>query len=125
MKVNSVLPDFYKALGFPVNKQDFLANFGFFMLQGVFAGIALNDIWRILQLPGENLPVVIGNQAQPMEIDYIYQLIVAGLVIISNAFGVKYSSGFGLGMALGSTLANHSESGKTISLFPFNMDQKQ
>ena len=124
VKTNNILSDFYKGIGFPVGKQDYVTNFGFFMLQGLLAGIALNDVWRILQLPGENLPVVIGNQAHDMEIDYVYQLIVAGIVIISSLFGIKYASGFGLGMALGSTLANHSEAGKTISLFPFKLDSK-
>ena len=125
MKTNNILTDIYRGIGFPVNKQEYVTNFGFFMLQGLLAGIALNDIWRILNLPGENLPVVIGNQAHDMEIDYIYQLIVAGIVIISSLFGVKHASGFGIGMAMGSTFANISESNKTISLLPFKMNSKQ
>ena len=124
MKTNNILSDIYKGIGFPVGKQDYTTNFGFFMLQGLLAGIALNDIWRIFNLPGENLPIVIGNQAHDMEIDYVYQLIIAGLVVISSLFGIKYASGFGLGLAMGSTFANISESNKTISLLPFKMDSK-
>ena len=125
MKTNNFLSDIYKAIGWPVNKLDFVSNFGFFMLQGLLAGIALNDIWRILQLPGENIPIVVGNQAQTIDIDQVYQWIIAGLVVIASAFGLKYGSGFGIGMALGSTLANQSEAGQTISLFPFNLPPKK
>ena len=124
MKQNTILPDFFRMLGLPVNKIDFVANFGFFMLQGLFAGIALNDLWRILHLPGEDIPITFAHQAQSVEIDQVYQWIIAGLVVLSSAFGVKYGLGLGLGMALGSHLANQSETGKTLSLLPFNLPPK-
>ena len=124
VKQNTILPDFFKAIGFNVDKKDFVLNWGYFMFYGMLAGIALNDIWRILHLPGEDLPILFGGQAQSIEIDYVYQLAIAGLIVLSQAFGVKYASGFGLGMALGSTMANQTESGQTLTLLPFNMPSK-
>ena len=125
VRVNTILPDFFKALGMNVKKLDFANEFGFFTLWGLLAGIAINDVWRILKLPGEGLPVIVGNQAQAMEIDYVYQLVIAGLIMLSAAFGVKYAFGFGSGMALGSTLANQVESGQALTLLPFSLEPKQ
>ena len=125
MKSNTILEDFYKAIGFNVKNHEYAANWGFFMLQGLFIGIALNDAWRILQLPGENTPVVIGNQAQSIEVDFVYQLAIASIVVLAQAFGLKYGSGYGAGIALGALIANTSESGKTVSMLPFTLDRKQ
>lgn len=121
MKTNTILPDLFKAIGFNIKDP----NSGFFVFYGLLAGIALNDIWRILHLPGEDIPIVVGHQAQTWETDYVYQLIVAGLIMASQVFGVKYGFGFGSGVAIGSTLANQSESGATLSLFPFDLSPKQ
>ena len=123
MKENSFIHDIYKSIGFKVDDKNFLAD-GFFFLQGILVGITLNDIWRIFQLPGENKPVIIGNQAYEYEIDFVYQLVLALAMMASSAFGVKHAMGMGTGMALGSTIANHSEVGKTISLLPFKLDVK-
>jgi len=124
MKINTILPDFFKALGFKVNKLDFVAESGFFTLWGMLAGIFINDIWRVMKLPGEGVPIAVSGHAQKLETDYIYQLIIAGLVMLSAAFGIKYAFGFGGGMALGATLANQSESGDTLTLLPFNLPPK-
>lgn len=125
MKENNFLFDFQKGLGMPINNQKYVTNWGWMLLHGMFIGIALNDIWRIFKLPGENVPVVAGNQAFDIELDFVYQLIIAGLVVIAQAFGLKYGSGFGAGMALGSVMANTSETGKTISILPISMEDKQ
>lgn len=124
MKSITILDDLYRAIGVHVSDKNFLADWGFWFLQGVLAGVATNDVWRILQLPGENKPVVIGNQAQKIEIDYIYQLMIAGAVIIADLFGLKHGIGFGSGMILGSTWANLSEAGTTVTLLPFVLDTK-
>lgn len=122
MKKFTILEDFPKAIGFNVKNVDW----GFFMLQGLLAGIALNDAWRILHLPGEGVPVVIGNQALEYEVDYIYQLAIASIFVLLQAFGLQHGAGFGAGLALGATFANTSETGKTISMLPFvNPDAKR
>lgn len=121
VKTNTFLPDFFQHIGFKPKDP----NSGFFVLYGLFAGIALNDIWRILRLPGEGTPVVFGGAAQKWEVDYVYQLVIAGLIMLMSVFGLKYGFGFGSGMAIGSTLANQSESGQTLSLFPFELSPKQ
>jgi len=121
MKSFTILEDIYKAFG--INpKDETLA----FILQGLFVGIALNDVWRILHLPGENIPVVIGNQALEYEVDFVYQLSIATLFVIAQIFGLKHGMGFGAGVALGATFANQSEAGKTVSMISFaNPDAKQ
>ena len=121
MKQNNILEALFKGIG--VNVKD--PNNGFFVLQGVLLGIALNDIWRIFQLPGENQPIIIGNQGQEYEVDFVYQLAIGTLLIAAQLFGLKYGSGLGAGVILGSTLANTSETGKTISVLPFNMEAKK
>jgi len=121
MKSFTILEDVYKAFG--INPND---NTLAFILQGIFMGIALNDVWRILHLPGENVPIVIGNQALEYEVDFVYQLAIATAFVILQVFGLKHGAGFGAGVALGSTFANQSETGKTISMIPFaNPDAKQ
>lgn len=121
MKVNTILIEFFKGIGFHPTDLNYVSNWGFFTFWGMLAGIALNDIWRIFSLPGENLPIVVGNEAQPLHIDYVYQLLIGGLVILSQAFGVKFASGFGTGMLLGSTIANQTEHGQALTLLPFNL----
>jgi hypothetical protein len=121
VKQNNILEQIFKGIG--VNVKD--PNNGFFVLQGVVLGIALNDIWRIFQLPGENKPIIIGNSAQSFEVDFVYQLAIGVLLITAQLFGLKYGSGLGAGVILGSTLANTSETGQTISVLPFKMDAKK
>ena len=115
MKKFTILEDFPRAIG--LNPKD--VDWGFFMLQGLLVGIALNDAWRILHLPGEGVPVVIGNQALDYEVDYVYQLAIATIFVVLQAFGLQHGAGFGAGIALGSTFANTSETGKTVSMLPF------
>lgn len=120
MKSFTILEDIYKAIG--INPKD---NSLAFILQGLFVGIALNDAWRILKLPGENTPIVMGNQALEYEVDFVYQLAIASLFVVLQIFGLKHGAAFGGGVALGSTFANTSETGKTISMVPFaNPDAK-
>lgn len=121
VKTNTFLPDFFKAFGLDTKDP----NAGFFLFYGLLAGIAINDIWRILKLPGEGTPIVFGGAAQQWEVDYVYQLVIAGLVMLMSVFGLKYGFGFGSGMALGATLANQSETRQSISLLPFSLEPKQ
>lgn len=124
MKSITILDDLYRAIGVHVSDKNFLADWGFWFLQGILAGVATNDVWRILQLPGENKPVVIGNQAQKIELDYVYQLAIAGLIMAADVFGLKHGMGFGSGMVLGLTWANLSEAGTSVTLLPFSLDTK-
>ena len=117
------MDDIYRGIGLHVSDKNFLAD-GFWFLQGVLAGIGTNDLWRILNLPGEGQPIIIGNSAKELEVDYIFQLVIAGAVIVADLFGLKHGVGFGSGMILGSTWANMSESGSTVTLLPFSLEAK-
>ena len=124
MKSITILDDLYKAIGVHVNDKNFLADWGFWFLQGILAGVGTNDAWRILNLPGEGKPIVIGNTAKKLELDYVFQLIIGGLIMAADIFGLKHGIGFGSGMILGSTWANLSESGVAVTLLPFELEAK-
>lgn len=124
VKSITILDDLYRAIGVHVSDKNFLADWGFWFLQGILTGIATNDVWRIFQLPGENQPIVIGNSAQKLEVDYVLQLVIAGVIMVADIFGFKHGIGFGSGMVLGSTWANLSESGQTVTLLPFSLEAK-
>jgi hypothetical protein len=125
MKSITILDDLYKAIGVHINDKNFLADWGFWFLQGILAGVGTNDVWRVLNLPGEGQPIVIGNMAKELEVDYVFQLIIAGLIIVADLFGLKHGVGFGSGMILGSTWANLSESGVSVTLLPFELEAKR
>ena len=120
----TILDDLYRAVGVHVNDKNFLADWGFYFLQGILAGVGTNDVWRILNLPGEGVPIVVGNTAKKLEVDYIIQLLIAGAIMVADIFGLKHGIGFGSGMILGSTWANLSETGVAVTLLPFELEAK-
>ena len=125
VKSITILDDLYRKIGVHVSDKNFLADWGFWFLQGILAGVATNDVWRVLQLPGENVPIVIGNNAQKIDVDFVYQLTIAGIIMVADIFGLKHGMGFGSGMVLGSTWANLSEAGTAVTLLPFELDRKR
>ena len=92
----------------------------FFVLNGIFAGVGLNDLFRFLGGPFNSAPLMVNGQDTGYKQDFLLQLGVAGLFIVAEYFGgLKYASKVGTGMVLGSTWANSSEvPGHTVSLTP-------
>ena len=113
-----VLDYIVKRLGGKINNKNWLQN-SHFMLIGILSGIGLNDLWRILNLPGNDVPLMIKGEPSEFDTDYLYQILI-GLGFIGLQFfgGVKFGATMGTGIILGSTLANKSEVGKTISMTP-------
>lgn len=107
-----------KRLGGKLNNKTWLQN-SHFMLIGLLSGIGLNDLWRILNLPGNNEPLLVKGEPSGYDLDYLYQLMIGtGFILLQFFGGVKFGATMGTGMILGSTLANKSEVGKTISMTP-------
>ena len=89
----NLLNDTVKLLGFKADRNTAL--WGFYAFQGVLAGIALNDIWQFLSLPGNNQAVTRadGTKVGDFDMDFIYQAGIGGLLIASEVlFGIKHAS---------------------------------
>ena len=93
----------------------------FFVLNGIFAGVGLNDAFRLWNSPLNRAPLVIGGEDSGYKQDFLIQLAVGGLLIVAEYFGgVKHASKLGTGLILGSSWANASEAqNKTVSITPF------
>lgn len=112
--MKDVLKAAFKKAGYKIDNKTILAE-SFFVLQGLFTGIALNDIWRILNLPGNNQPINVAGTNGLMDVDFLYQLTIAGLAAGAQIiFKVDHGISFAAGIALGSTWANLSENGHYI-----------
>lgn len=83
---------------------------GFFSLQGMMAAIVLNDIWRLFNLPGENVPVLLDGEPSGQDWDHYLQMAIA-LAVMSGeyVFHEKHFGAFGAGMLIGTNFANKSE----------------
>ena len=112
--MKDVLKAAFKKAGYKIDNKTILAE-SFFVLQGLFAGIALNDIWRVLNLPGNNQPINVAGTNGLMDVDFLYQMIFAGIAAGAQIiFKVDHGISFAAGIAIGSTWANLSEGGHYI-----------
>ena len=113
--VSNLLNDTLKLVGLKADRNTALT--GFYTFQGVLAGIALNDIWMFLKLPGNDPPVKRGD-GSPVEgvtMDFLYQASFGVAAIAAEVlFKVKHAAPFGAGIILGSRWANTSEKGEYI-----------
>ena len=83
---------------------------GFFSFQGLLAGILINDLWRLFNLPGENVPLIVDGEHTHRDLDWIYQLgIDFGVMSLEYVFKQKHFGAFGAGMLIGTEFANTSE----------------
>lgn len=96
---------------------------GFYLGLGVFGGVLLNDLWRILNLPGNNKPTLIatgelGPKPQVKKdtpTDELYQRIIALAVVGSSIiFDFDDALPLGSGLYIGIDLANRSERGEYV-----------
>ena len=90
----------------------------FYTLNGIFVGIGLNDIWRLLDLPGNHTEVYIQGQPRGFYWDHIYQILIGlGLVVSEYGLGVKHAAALGAGIIAGSSWANKSEKGDHVGAY--------
>jgi hypothetical protein len=112
------ITEIFKKAGHKVDSKAAIAE-SFFVLQGIFVGVALNDIWRMLNLPGNNAPINVAGVNGSFDQDFLYQLIIATASGAAQVlFKVDHGISFGAGIALGSTWANTSEKGQYIGASP-------
>ena len=109
-----------KSFGVKMDSKPFLTD-SFFILNGIFAGVGLNDLFRLLNSKLNSQPLIINGQDSGYKQDFLLQLAVGGLFIVAEYFGgLKYASKIGTGIIIGSGWANASESvDKTVSITPF------
>jgi|SRR5689334_668709 len=94
---------------------------GFYLGAGIFGGIALNDIWRVLNLPGNNEPLVLPTgkpgpeEEKKSNKDEYYQRLLAIMVIGATIILDKTDLlPFGSGLLIGVDMANKTERGEYI-----------
>jgi hypothetical protein len=109
-----------KTFGVKMDSKPFLTD-SFFTLNGIFAGVGLNDFFRLTNSPLNKAPLVIGGKDTGYKQDFLIQIGVGVLFVLAEYFaGLRYASKIGTGMMLGSTWANSSEApDKTVSMTPF------
>jgi len=113
-----LLREVFKRAGQKVDSKAVAEN-GFFVLQGIFTGVALNDIWRILNLPGNNAPINVAGVNSTFDQDLIYQLVIAAAAAAAQVFfKIEHGLAFGTGISIGSIWANTSEKGNYIGAAP-------
>ena len=109
--VEDRVKNYLKLFGVKLNSHQ-AAVAGFYTLNGLFVGIGLNDVWRLLNLPGNGEEVVINGLPRGFYLDHVYQVLIGlGLVVAEYGFGLKHGAAFGAGIITGSTFANKSEKG--------------
>jgi len=91
----------------------------FYALTGMLTGIAVNDIWRILNLPGNNEPLMDKGKPIGYDKDFGYQVLIGAGIMLSNLVGIHHSLVFGGSFILGASFANTSEQGHTVKVLPF------
>ncbi len=112
--MKDLLPQLFKRAGYKVDNAA-IAQHGFFVLQGIFAGIAMNDIWRVLQLPGNNVPLNVAGVQSTFDYDWMYQMAIAIAIGATQIlFKLDHAFPFAVGITIGSTWANQSEKGNYI-----------
>jgi len=112
--MKDLLREIFKRAGQKVDSKA-VAEHGFFVLQGIFTGIALNDIWRVLNLPGNNVPINVAGTHSSFDQDYIFQMAIAVAAAAAQIFfKVEHGVPFAMGIGIGSTWANTSEKGNYI-----------
>jgi len=106
---------------FPKQRAD-LVEGSFFALQGLMGGILLNDIWRWLDLPGNDEYAKVPIIDKEIRADELYQqgiglgIAALGLVGIPLYGSRNNSIALGAGTMLGSHVANESENYHYIGL---------
>ena len=93
----------------------------FFVLNGIFAGVGLNDLFRLTNGKLNASPLIINGADSGYKQDFLLQISIGGLFILAEYFGgLKHASKLGTGIILGSSWANASEANdKTVSITPF------
>lgn len=89
-------------------------------LTGIFAGIALNDLWRVFDWPGNNEPILIKGEPSGFDMDFMYQTFIGAAIMFLEAAGWKNATTYGASIIAGAAFANASEKGRTISVVPFS-----
>lgn len=89
----------------------------FFTFSGIFVGIALNDLWRLFDLPGNKQPSDYADLTQ----DELYQYLIALSISASSLvypFSGKHTNNLflGIGTAVGIRWANGTERGEPIKI---------
>ena len=93
---------------------------GYYSLGGLLSGMLLTELWKKFSLPGNNEKITTSLLTnKPLENtnltkDKMYQLIIAGGVILSEFFGVKGGMVSGLTMIAGIEMMHSSQNGKYI-----------
>jgi hypothetical protein len=96
---------------------------GFYLGLGIFTGILLNDLWRVFNLPGNNIPatLVTGEQGPKPQVkegtnrDEFYQkLIGIGTIGVSVIYDYDALLPLGFGILAGVDIANRSEKGEYV-----------
>jgi hypothetical protein len=88
----------------------------FFFLTGLLGGIAMNDVWKMFKLPGNDQPwPKADGTPSEYDMDFIYQAAIGGaLIALDYLIGMKDGAPLGAGIILGSRWANLSEKGHYI-----------
>ena len=79
----------------------------YYSLGGLIAGMLIADLWEKWDLPGNDKKLenslLTGNKIEKSsyEEDKLYQNMIAGLIIASEAIGVKGAAASGTGMLIG------------------------
>jgi hypothetical protein len=118
--VRNDLKQIAKMFGVRMDSKPFLTD-SFFVLNGIFAGVGLNDLFRLFNSDLNKTPLMVGGKDTGYKQDFLVQLAVGGLFILAEYFGgLKHASKLGTGIILGTTWANASEApDKTVSMAPF------
>ena len=100
----------------------------FFLLQGIFVGIGLNDLWRILNLPGNKEPLTMTPIGE-IDKDEAYQYAVDAAVALSGLllplFGKPTNNALlGAGMAVGTKWSNTTERGSSLSILDIQKNKE-
>lgn len=94
---------------------------GFFIGSGVFAGILLNDVWRLFNLPGNYSKTVVtgadGPEIKDERIDEIYQYMIVTAIMLGSIVTNTHVNEIlpaAAGAFVGIRMANNSERKETI-----------
>lgn len=88
---------------------------GFKYAEGIIGGIALNDIWMLLNLPGRGQPVILpdGKDAG-FDYAYLYQFAIGVSLVGMEFLGILDTAIVGAGVITGMTWADKSAHAKYI-----------
>lgn len=96
----------------------------YYTLGGLLAGLLIGNLWDRFNLPGNNQKLENALltrqpiQKSPYDEDKLYQNILVGLVMASEAFGIKGGIASGVGMLIGLNYSNKTKKGEFIGDTP-------